>query len=254
MSRKAPYAVLALTIVLLLGCATSGTGGLFEDIVGAGVETLKARTPARGGPDDGQVVAGLKEALSVGTANAVTATSKVDGYFANAAIKILLPEKARKAAAVLEKVGFRQEVEEFVLSMNRAAEKAAPQARARFVDAIREMTFDDARKILGGGDTAATDYFAGKTRAKLYDDFRPVVSKSMDEVGVTRSYKRMMDRYASLPFTRAESLDLDRHVTEKALDGLFYMVGQEEKKIRTDPAARVTDILKTVFGSASKGR
>ncbi len=251
MPGKSPCLAVAAAIVLSVTCAASVSGGLFEDIVGT-VGTLKA--PGRGALDDGQVVSGLKEALSVGTANAVGATSAVDGYFANAAIKILVPEKARKAAGVLQKVGFRQEVDDFVLSMNRAAEKAAPYARARFVGAIREMTFDDARRILRGGDTAATDYFRGKTRQKLYDDFRPVVSKSMDEVGVTRSYKRMMGKYASLPFARAESLDLDRYVTEKALDGLFYMVGQEEKKIRTDPAARVTDILKTVFGSASRGR
>ena len=246
MSRKALVPVLAVTVVLVLGCATSGSGGLFEDIVGT-VERLNV--PAGGPLSEGQVVSGLKEALSVGTANAVAATSKVDGYFANAAIRILLPEKLQRAADLMKKVGFRQEVDDFVLSMNRAAEKAAPYAKARFVAAIREMTFDDARRILGGGDTAATDYFEGKTRQKLYDDFRPAVAKSMDEVGVTRSYKRMMAKYAALPLApRAESLDLDRHVTGKALDGLFYVLGQEERKIRTDPAARVTEILKTVFG------
>ncbi len=251
MSRRAPYFVLAATIAAAVWCAASGSAGLLDDIVGT-VGGLK--TPGAGGLTDKEVVSGLKEALSVGTANAVAATSKVDGYFANAAIKILVPEKARKVAAVLERMGFQDEVDEFVLSMNRAAEKAAPQARARFVAAIGEMTFDDARKILGGGDTAATAYFEGKTRQVLYDDFRPVVSKSMDEVGVTRAYKRMMGRYASLPFARAESLDLDRHVTEKALDGLYYVLGQEERKIRTDPAARVTELLRTVFGPAAKGR
>ncbi len=247
--HKARLFVLGMTIVAALGWAAAGSGGLFEDLVGT-VEGLKS--PRAGGLTDGQVISGLKEALSVGTANAVAATSKLDGYFANTAIKILVPERARKVAALLEKAGFRQEVDDFVLSMNRAAEKAAPQARVRFVAAIKEMTFDDARKILRGDDTAATTYFEGKTRQKLYDDFQPVVSRSMEEVGVTRSYKRMMAQYTSLPFTRAESLDLDRYVTERALDGLFHMLGQEEKKIRTDPAARVTDILKTVFGSASR--
>ena len=249
MSRKSPFLAMAAAIVLSVACAAAVSAGLFGVIVGT---VGKLKPPGSVALDDGQVVSGLKEALSIGTTNAVSATSAVDGYFANAAIKILVPEKARKAAGLLQKVGFRQEVDDFVLSMNRAAEKAAPQARARFVDAIRGMTFDDARGILRGGDTAATDYFRRKTRQKLYDDFHPVISKSMDEVGVTRSYKRMMGKYASLPFARAESLDLDRYVTEKALDGLFYMVGQEEKKIRTDPAARVTDLLKTVFGSASR--
>jgi hypothetical protein len=174
----------------------------------------------------------------------------VDGYFANQAIRILVPEKVRKVADVLGKVGYQKEVDDFVLSMNRAAEKAAPLAKAHFVEAIRAMTFEDARKILGGGDTAATDYFRGKTQKKLYDEFRPVVSSSMDEVGVTRSYKNMVGKYAALPLVggKAESVDLDDHVTTKALDGLFLVLGQEETKIRTDPSARVTDLLKDVFG------
>lgn len=196
-----------------------------------------------------QVVAGLKEALSIGTANAVDATSRVDGYFANAAIRILVPEKMRKAADVLGKMGFRKEVDDFELSMNRAAEKAAPRAREFFVDALRQMTFEDARGILKGGDTAATDYFKSKTVAKIRDAFAPIVSSSMDEVGVTRSYKELMGRYTALPFVHAESMDLDRYVTEKALDGLFHVLGQEETKIRKDPAARVTDLLKQVFGA-----
>jgi hypothetical protein len=200
------------------------------------------------GLEDDQVVAGLKEALSIGTGNAVAANSKVDGYFKNAAIKIVVPEKIRKAADVMAKVGYQKEVDEFVLTMNRAAEKAAPRARAFFVDAIKQMTFEDARKILEGGDTAATDYFKSKTFGKMYDAFKPEVASSMDTVGVTRSYKKMMDKYAALPFVDAESMDLDRYVTTKALDGIFYMVGQEEMKIRKDPAARVTDLLKTVFG------
>jgi hypothetical protein len=110
------------------------------------------------------------------------------------------------------------------------------------------MTFEDARRILGGGDTAATDYFRSKTFGKMYEAFKPEVASSMNKVGVTRSYKKMMDEFAALPFAEAESLDLDRYVTTQALDGIFFMVGQEEKKIRKDPAARVTDLLKTVFG------
>jgi hypothetical protein len=132
--------------------------------------------------------------------------------------------------------------------MNRAAEKAAPQAKSIFIDAIHRMTVEDARKILDGGDTAATEYFKAKTSGKLYEAFQPIVSSSMNEVGTTRSYKEMMGKYKALPFASAESLDLDRYVTNKGLDGLFYLVGQEEIKIRTDPAARVTDLLKTVFG------
>ena len=235
--------VIAAMLLAYLVCP-SQAGWLDE--IGGLLGTGKA---SPGGPDDAQLISGLKEALSVGTANAVSATSKVNGYFANQAIRILMPDKVRKVADVLGKVGYQGEVDEFVLSMNRAAEKAAPRAKVYFMEAIREMKFEDGRKILDGGDTAATEYFRGKTQKKLYDDFRPVVSASMDEVGVTRSYKNMVGKYADLPLVgKPESVDLDHHVTTKALDGLFYMLGQEEKKIRTDPAARVTELLKTVFG------
>ena len=236
---------IVIAAAFLASLATLSNAGWLEEVGGL---LGGGKTPG-GVPDEAQVVSGLKEALSVGTANAVAATSKADGYFANQAIRILMPDKVRKAADVLGKFGYQKEVDDFVLSMNRAAEKAAPRAKAHFVDAIREMTFEDARKILDGGDTAATEYFRGKTQKKLYDDFRPAVSASMDEVGVTRSYKSMVGKYSSLPLMKSpESIDLDHYVTGKALDGLFYMLGQEERKIRTDPAARVTDLLKDVFG------
>jgi hypothetical protein len=210
--------------------------------------TKGMKGPPSGGTDESTAVSGLKEALSIGAGNAVSSVSKTDGYFRNPIIKILMPEKIQRVADVLKKAGFEKQVDDFILSMNRAAERAAPQAKSIFVDAIRGMTFEDARKILQGGDTAATDYFKGKTSPKLYDAFKPVISSSMDDVGVTRSYKEMMGKYESIPFMKKESVDLDHHVTTKALDGIFYMLGQEEKKIRTDPAARVTDLLKTVFG------
>jgi hypothetical protein len=233
---------LFLLTFLVIGLVSPSHAGLMDDLIqGAGLGK-------KSGPGNDQITAGLKEALSIGTGNAVTATSKTNGYFGNPSIKILMPEKIQKAADVLGKVGYQKEVDDFVLSMNRAAEKAAPQAKTIFIDSIREMTVEDARKILDGGDTAATEYFKAKTSGKLYEAFQPIVSSSMNEVGTTRSYKQMMGKYTALPFTSAESLDLDRYVTNKALDGLFYLVGQEEIKIRKDPAARVTDLLKSVFG------
>jgi hypothetical protein len=232
-----------LTVFCFALIAVLSHAGLYDDIMkGVGSVAPKA------GSDDSQVVAGLKEALTVGTGNAVSLVSVTDGYFSNQAIKILMPDKVQKVADVLGKAGYQKQVDEFVVSMNRAAEKAAPQAKSIFVSAIKEMSIEDAKKILNGGDTAATEFFKGKTSARLYETFKPIVSSSMDEVGATRNYKEMMGRYTALPFMKAESVDLDHHVTNKSLDGLFYMVGQEEKKIRTDPAARVTDLLKTVFG------
>ena len=236
MKRK----ILIFAIFLLF--ATTAYAGLLDDVM----KTLGGTS--RGGSDDSTIISGLKEALSIGTDNAVKNVSQVDGYFGNQAIKILMPEKIQKVADILKNIGYQKQVDDFVLSMNRAAEKAAPQAASIFVGAIKEMTFEDARKILNGGDTAATDFFKSKTQDKIYSAFKPIISSSVDEVGVTHSYKEMMGKYETLPFMSTTSIDLDHYVTTKAMDGLFYMVGQEEKKIRTNPAARVTDLLKTVFG------
>ncbi len=225
----------------LIFLSTLSYAGLLDDLI-KGI-----RVPSKGGLDDNTVISGLKEALSVSIGNAVNSVSQINGYYGNSFIKILMPEKMQKVAKVLKTVGYDKQINAFIVSMNRAAEKAAPKATSYFVDAIKEMTFDDARGILNGGDTAATDYFKSKTSNKLYEAFRPIISSSMNEVGVTRSYKQLMGKYTSLPFMNAESFDLDHYVTSKALDGLFYMLGQEEKKIRTDPAARVTELLKKVF-------
>ncbi len=197
---------------------------------------------------DVKIGSGLKEALKVGTENTVNLTGRLDGYFLNQAIKILMPEKLRNFEKGLRAVGYGPQVDEFVLSMNRAAEQAAPFAKQIFWDAIGEMTFQDARKILSGHETAATDYFKSKTTDKLTVAFRPVVDNAMNEVGVTRQYKELVGRFQTIPFVKSESFDIDHYVVAKALDGLFYVLGEEERKIRTNPAARVTDLLKEVFG------
>ncbi len=240
--KKTYFSVFLALFVSLTLIGAAAYAGLLDDL------QKNIGRPSKAGPDESTTASGLKEALSIGTRNAVKSVSQVNGYFSNQAIKILLPDNIQKVGNVLRKAGYQKEVDDFVLSMNRAAEKAAPKATSYFVDAIKGMTIEDARGILAGGDTAATEYFKKKTHAKLYDAFKPIISSSMNEVGVTRSYKNMMGKYESIPFMSKESVDLDRYVTNKSLDGLFYMVGQEEKKIRTDPAARVTDTLKQVFG------
>ena len=149
---------------------------------------------------DEKVVAGLKEALQVGTENTVKLTGTTDGFLRNEAIKILMPEKLRTLEKGLRTVGYGPQVDEFVVSMNRAAERAAPQAKEIFWDSIKAMSFDDARKILGGNETAATDYFRGKTTDKLTTAFKPIVDKSMNEVGVTRQYKELVGRFQAIPF------------------------------------------------------
>jgi len=245
-----------VTIIYVLAVSSTGlyAADFFGDALKKGLPQLPGGVgsptgqAAGKGLDDSTIASGLKDALSVGTKNAVNLVSQLNGYFGNQAIKILLPDKIQKAAELAGKVGYQKQVDEFILSMNRAAEKAAPKAASYFSDAIKEMSIDDARKILSGGNTAATDYFKSKTSAKLYDEFKPSVTESMNQVGVTHAYNAMMGKVPSVPFAKPESVDLDHYVTTKALDGLFYTVGQEEQKIRTNPAAQTTDLLKKVFG------
>ncbi|MGH7375650.1 MAG: DUF4197 domain-containing protein [Candidatus Rokuibacteriota bacterium] len=199
------------------------------------------------GLSDARIGAGLKEALQVATEKTVSLTGKTDGYFANQAIKILMPEKLRSLESGLRAVGYGGQIDEFVLSMNRAAERAAPQAKQIFFDAIGEMTFDDSRKILNGSDTAATLFFKSKTTPQLTAAFRPVISKSMGEVGVTRQYKDLVSRFDAIPFAKSQAFDLDGYVVDKGLAGLFQVLGEQERQIRTNPAARATDLLKEVF-------
>lgn len=239
--RKLSFIVIVLSLLAAAPCGAGFLDNLFKAISGPAAEEESELSEAT-------IVDGLKEALSVATQKAVAEVSRVDGYFGNPEIRIPFPEKIRGVADVLRKVGFERQVDEFVLSMNRAAEGAAPEAASIFLDAVKEMTIEDARGILNGGDTAATEYFREKTSERLYEAFKPPVRESMDSVGVTRAYNDVMDRYEAIPFMRSESMDLDHYVTTEALEGLFYMLGQEEKKIRTDPAARVTELLKKVFG------
>jgi len=239
--------IIGFACVTLLFSLVPCQAGVLDDFTREVLPSMKGQSSL----DDGTVVKGLKEALATGTERAVKQVARPDGYFGNQLIKILLPAKLQKAADLLGAVGYKKQVDELVLSMNRAAEKAAPKAAGYFGDAIRQMTFEDARSILSGGDTSATKFFEKKTRARLFDAFKPTVSESMGQVGTVRAYKEMIGNYGKLPMASmlgTPSLDLDKYVTDKALDGLFTVLGQEEKKIRTNPAARTTDILRTVFG------
>ncbi|MRR05363.1 MAG: DUF4197 domain-containing protein [Deltaproteobacteria bacterium] len=246
---------LSLAFAILLFSLSPCSAGILEDLTGQIGDLPSQTLPAlqqQSSLDDVTIVKGLKEALATGTERAVTEVARPDGYFGNSLIKILLPDKVQKVADLLATVGYQKQVNEFVLSMNRAAEAAAPKAAGFFGDAIRQMTVEDARGILAGGDTSATQFFEKKLRSKLFESFKPVVSSSMNQVGTVRSYQEMMGSYGSLPMASmfgTPSLDLNSYVTNKALDGLFTMVGQEEKKIRTNPMARTTELLRRVFGT-----
>lgn len=228
----------AITVGLLLG-PSPAVAQVDKLLQGLGGGTLS----------DAKIGSGLKEALRVGTEATISLTGKTDGYFANQAIKILLPAQLQTADKGLRMVGYGPQLDEFVVSMNRAAEAAAPGAKKIFGDAIAAMSIQDVRKIWSGGDNAATQYFKSKTSTQLTAAFKPVVDKALNQVGVTRQYKELVGRAQSIPFMKTESLDIDRYVLGKSLDGLFVVLGEQEKQIRTNPAARTTDLLKEVFAS-----
>jgi len=216
--------------------------------IGDFLEEIKRATGINGDLSENEVVDGLKQALEIGTNNAVKSVSMVNGYYENPKIKIPLPASVQKVKKLLLLAGYGPQVDAFELSMNRAAEQAAPKAKDLFWESIKKMTISDAQEILDGSDDAATLYFEDKTRDRLFDMFEPIVHGSMSKVGVTRSYQDLDAKVRSIPFAESMSLDLDQYVTDQALNGLFLMLAEEERKIRQDPAARVTDLLKQVFG------
>ena len=192
---------------------------------------------------------GLKEALEVGTRKAVENVSKEGGYLNNPKIHIPLPPRVQQAAGLMRQLGLNKMADDFEQSINRAAEKAAPQATSIMIDAIKSMTIDDARNILNGENDAATRFFEDRTRGKLADLFEPVIDTSLKEVGATRYYNQLNDKLSSVPVVGQElDMDLQDYVTDQALNGLFVMLAEEEQKIRDNPAARTSEILQQVFG------
>ena len=210
-------------------------------------QVLGSMNTGSGALSSTEIAAGLKEALSIGTQNSASKLSAVDGFFSNAAIKILLPEEAQKVESTLRKVGLGSLVDKAILSVNRAAEEASKSATPIFVNAIKEMSITDALGILKGGDYAATDYFKGKTTTPLTAAFKPVIEKALAKTDATKYWNDVFTAYNKFT-TKPINADLSGYVTEKSLSGIFYEVGLEEQKIRKDPAARVTELLKKVFG------
>ena len=235
-----------LVLLLLLVSAVNPAAAQFDKLL----KDFGGRLPSgSGGLNDAKIGSGLQEALKIGTENAVQQTGTVDGFLMNKAIKILMPKTLQSMEQPLRLVGYGPQIDEFVVGMNRAAEKAVPFAKDIFWGAIGDMTFDDARRILNGSDTAATDYFKAKTSKKLHAAFKPSVTDVMNQVGVNQQYNALVGKYKDVPFSSSVAFDVNQYVTERATDGIFFVVGQEEKKIRTNPAARVTDLLKDVFGN-----
>jgi hypothetical protein len=226
---------------------------LFRTLVIAAFVTVAVSTAAAqrtGNVSDGEIAGGLKEALSKGVSTAIKSLGKEDGFLGNVRVRIPLPKSLQKVEKVVRVAGQGKAVDEFVASMNHAAEKAVPVAVDVFVDAIKKMTFDDARQILfSGKDDSATQFFRKNSEETLREKFRPIVEEFTEKTGVTQKYKAMIGKAGfAAQFLGKDATDLDGYVTQKALDGLFLLIADEEKKIRKDPLGRTTSLLRKVFG------
>ena len=194
-------------------------------------------------------IAGLKAALEKGSGVAVSALGRTDGFFGNGAVKIPLPDSLKRYERLMRGVGLGKHADELILTMNRAAEAAVPEARALLVDAVKRMTVQDAKGILTGGDTAGTEYFKRTTSDPLRARFLPIVKRATARVGLAQKYNEYAEKGARFGLVRKEQANLDDYVTQKALDGLFFMVAEEEKKIRKDPVRAGSEIVRKVFGA-----
>lgn len=243
----------SLALILLTSLYAQGIGGAFKKLMNKDSSSNQSSTLNKilgsGGKNlsSDEIVSGLKEALRVATDSSTKVLNKADGFFANAAIKILMPEEAKKAERTLRSMGMSSLVDKAILSMNRAAEDAAGGVADIFWTSIRQMTVKDGLKILQGGDFAATEYLKTTTTNELTEKMRPVIDASLNKVNATNYWKDVFTNYNRFSRDKVNP-DLAAYVTGKALEGLFYNIGLEEQKIRKDPAAQVTDLLKKVFG------
>jgi hypothetical protein len=226
----------AFPAVLICGCSSLALDDLL-DAATDGPRQLEHET----------VIAGLRQALEIGSDRAVQRTAVIDGFLANQLIRIVIPDELETMTKTLRKLGLGSQVDDLEVSMNRAAEEATGEAREILWQEIRKLSFPDAMAILNGGTTAATDLLEERTSDEIRSKFQPVVIKKMEEVGLARLYDELAQRYNRLPFVSQATVDLNSYVTSRALEGLFTVLGQEEKRIREDPLARTTEILKRVF-------
>lgn len=258
MNRSVIRLAFILSSVLLL--AGQAQAGFREDLLkqfglttdGSPAASESTAKPALSGLSQTEMAQGLKEALAKGVKNAIAQLGRNGGFLDDASVRIPMPEQLAQVEKLMRSLHQDKLADEFVATMNHAAEQAVPQAAGIFAEAIKSMTVDDAKAILTGPDDAATQYFRRKSEAQLTERFRPIVAEATDKAGVTAAYKRMMANSGLLSLAMGKSNDLDGYVTAKALDGLFAKLAIEEKAIRTNPVARTTDLLKKVFGAAAK--
>jgi hypothetical protein len=234
---RSPKITLLALFVFASSCAFAQINKLLKDVTSGQVSLSQD-----------EVAAGLKEALEQGIVKGTDLASKTDGYFENDLIKILLPEDAQKVEKTLRNMGLGSEVDRALLAINRGAERAALEAKPIFVNAIKQMNIKDALAILKGEPTAATDFLKRTTNAQLVELFKPKIQASLDEVGATKYYGDLANTYNKIPLTRQKvDPDLNAYVTQKAIDGLFVLIAEEEKNIRQNPLGRTSDLMKKVF-------
>lgn len=222
--------------------------GSFFDKTEETIKGLGGLTPGEPALSNEEIGAGLKEALRVGTERVVTQVGSLDGFNADPTIHIPLPGSLKNVQSVLRKIKMASLADDLELRLNRAAEAAAPEAKELFWQAIREMTISDVQDVYDGPDDAATRYFQGKMTPTLAQRMAPVVDRSLDDVGAIRSYEQMMSQYEAIPFVPDAKADLTQYVVDKAMDGIFHYVAEEEAAIRNNPAKRTTELLQRVFG------
>jgi hypothetical protein len=196
-----------------------------------------------------EAAAALKAALEKGSTSAVARLGRTDGFFGNPQVKIALPDSMQRTENLVRRFGLGRYADGLIFGMNRAAEAAVPEAKQLFVDSVRKMTLQDAKGILQGGDTAGTEYFRRTSEAQLRQRFLPIVRHSTEKVGLVQQYDDYAEKVAALGLVKKEDANLEDYVTQKALDGLFFMVAEEEKNIRRDPVGAGTAIIKKVFGA-----
>lgn len=239
MKKQINYLSLFTLIIILSACTSAQISSALKtygDLTGEGDDLTTS-----------DVIAGLKEALIVGSENSTRLTSQTDGFFKNPEIKVPFPQEIQEVETRLRQIGMNKLVDNFNLSINRAAEKASAEAKTLFISAIRSMTVEDAWSILKGEEDAATQYLRRTTSADLENKFRPIIDRALESVDATKYYGEITTVYNKIPLVTKVDTDLTNYVTGKALDGLFIMVAKEEAKIREDPLARTTELLKRVF-------
>lgn len=247
----------AVKVVLMAGLVLAGANSAqaqFGDVLNKAKKAVNDAGVNTGGKGESytntEAVSALREALKIGTQNASGRLSTVNGFFGNQLIKVLMPPEAKKVENTLRSIGMGDQVDKAILSMNRAAEDASGKAVQIFVNAITSMSVSDGIAIVRGGQGAATNYLKNRTTGELTNAFRPIVNNSLNKVNATKYWGDVFSIYNALPTTRQKvNTDLVAYVTERALNGLFVTIADEENKIRTNPAARITDILKKVFGA-----